>query len=137
MHCYWTHSEQLDWPSSETACEGQGGTLVTILSSQENTFVVNLLTQRGLFLGSGVALGATDGKASNDTSGPGKYAWVTGEAWGYTDWHSAQPDGSCTSSCGTTINCGCDHRAAITNDGTWYDRPAGLARAFACEATAR
>lgn len=144
LHCYWTHSEQLDWSSSESACEGQGGTLVTILSSAENDFVLALLTQRGLFLGQGIALGASDGKASNDTSGPGKYAWVTGEAWDYTNWHSstvggvaAQPDGSCTSSCGTVTNCGCDHRAAITNDGTWYDRPAGLARAFACEAKAR
>jgi hypothetical protein len=135
LHCYWTHSEPLDWTSSESACVGEGGTLATILSQQENSFVADLLTQTGLFVGSGVSLGASDGKMSNDMSGVGTYAWVTGEPWGYTNWHTnpTQPDGSCT----TCINCGCDHWLAMIADGTWFDRPEITPRPFVCEAMAR
>ena len=82
-----------------------------------------------------VWVGANDGKQSNDKSGPGKYAWVTGETWGFTNWHSSQPDGSCT--CQLTNNCVCDHWLAIGNDGTWYDRDDGSGRPSVCEAVAR
>jgi hypothetical protein len=135
LHCYWTHAETLDWDSSESACVNEGGTLATILSMQENSFVFDLLTQTGLFQGSGVSLGGTDGKGNNDMTGAGTYSWVTGEVWGYTHWQPGQPDSSCNS-CGAVSNCGCDHRVAMINDGTWYDRPASLARPFVCEALA-
>jgi hypothetical protein len=137
QHCYWTHSDQLDWNSSESSCVGEGGTLATILSDQENSFVVDLLTQAGLFQGSGVSLGATDGKASTDMSGPGTYAWVTGEPWGYAPWHPSQPDGSCNSCAVPGVDCGCDHWLVLTMDGTWYDRPEATPRPFVCEAIAR
>ncbi len=137
QHCYWTHSDQLDWNSSESSCEGEGGTLATILSDQENTFVFDLSMQAGLFLGSGVSLGATDGKASTDMSGPGTYAWVTGEPWGYTNWHMSQPDGSCNSCTPPDLACGCDHWLVLIMDGTWYDRPEATPRPFVCEAIAR
>jgi hypothetical protein len=136
-HCYWTHADQLDWEAAEAACEKDGGTLATVLSSMENMTVLQLALRATLFAGgTNVAwLGASDGKQSNDKSGPGKYAWVTGEAWGYTNWHSSQPDGSCT--CQFNNMCSCDHWLAIANDGTWYDRDDGNPRPYVCEALAR
>ena len=51
-------------------------------------FVLQILLQANLFKGEGVSLGATDGKSSSDKTGDGQYAWVTGEPWAYTNWHS-------------------------------------------------
>ena len=66
LHCYWVHGNQIDWNSAETVCENEGGTLVTILSSEENMLVLHLATQSSLFLGTGavptVFIGATDKK---------------------------------------------------------------------------
>ena len=100
--------------------------------------------QAGLFQGGpavqgggGVSLGATDGKASTDMSGPGTYAWVTGEPWGYIHWHMSQPDGSCNSCAAPGVDCGCDHWLVLAMDGTWYDRPEATPRPFVCEAIAR
>jgi hypothetical protein len=135
LHCYWAHSDANDWETAEATCENEGGTLATILSSQENMAVLGLAMRGGLFANlAAVWLGANDGKQSNDKSGPGKYAWVTGEAWGYTNWHANQPGGSCT--CPITTGCSCDHWLTMSSDGTWYDR-ADNNRPFVCEAVAR
>ncbi|HMC95552.1 MAG TPA: C-type lectin domain-containing protein, partial [Polyangia bacterium] len=138
LHCYWTHAEQLYWLSSDSTCVNEKGTLATILSPQENSFLVNLLSRPNLFFspGSGVSLGATDGKSMTDPTGAGNYAWVTGEPWGYQPWHMEQPDGSCNM-CGAPSNCGCDHWLVLTKDGTWFDRSEVTPRPFVCEATAR
>jgi hypothetical protein len=141
-HCYWTHADQLDWESSEKACGYEGGTLATILSSEENVFVLGLSLQAGLFqmppmttTTVAISLGATDGKGSGDPSGPGIYSWVTGEPWSYANWHPSQPDGSC--SCAAPgADCQCDHWLAMGPDGSWYDRPEAAGRSFVCEAIA-
>jgi hypothetical protein len=131
LHCYWTHSQGTDWDS----CVSDGGTLATILSSQENMFVLSVLIQPNLFNGLGVSIGATDGRASSDKSGAGTYAWVTGEPWSYTNWHMDHPDGACT--CQGSSSCACDHWLVMFNDGTWWDRPDKVARPYICEAIAR
>jgi hypothetical protein len=138
LHCYWTHADAVTWESAEATCENEGGTLATILSSQENMAVLSVGLHVMLFAGGAdVAwLGATDGKQSNDKSGPGTYAWVTGEPWGFTNWHASQPDGSCTCQNNNTM-CACDHWLTIANDGTWYDRDDGTGRPSICEAIAR
>ena len=142
LHCYWVHGSQIDWNSAETVCENDGGTLVTILSEAENTTVVQLASQANLFTGIGmtgqVFIGATDGRALDDRSGAGDYAWVTGEPWDYQIWHNGQPDGACTgcSGPGPNAGCACDHRGAIASDGTWYDRTQTTTRPFVCEAIA-
>ncbi|HVT66913.1 MAG TPA: C-type lectin domain-containing protein, partial [Trebonia sp.] len=140
LHCYWAHGNQIDWNSAETVCETEGGTLVTILSEAENAAVVQLAIGTNLFMGlnmSGqVFIGATDGKDLNDRSGPGDYAWVTGEAWGYENWHDGQPDGACMNCGSSGFGCSCDHRGAIASDGTWYDRTETTMRPFICEAIA-
>ncbi len=135
LHCYWIHSDTTDWTSAESRCESEGGTLATILSSQENMFALQILLQANLFMGQGVSLGATDGKSSGDKSGAGQYAWVTGEPWGYVNWHMGQPSGSCT--CQFTNTCTCDHWLAMFNDGTWHDVPGNMERPSICEAVAR
>ena len=113
----------------------EGGTLATILSSQENMFVLHVLIQADLFQGEGVSLGATDGKPSNDKTGGGQYAWVTGKPWSYMNWHQGQPSGSCT--CQLISSCACDHWLTMYNDGTWHDGAASTARPYICEAVAR
>ncbi|HXU63416.1 MAG TPA: C-type lectin domain-containing protein, partial [Polyangia bacterium] len=143
LHCYWVHGSQIDWNSAEAVCENDGGTLVTILSEAENTTVVQLAAQANLFMGIGMSgqvfIGATDGRALDDRNGAGDYSWVTGEPWGYENWHSGQPDGACTgcSGPGPNAGCACDHRGAITADGTWFDRTQTTTRPFVCEAIAR
>lgn len=134
LHCYWVHADMTDWNSAEGQCTGERGSLATILSSEENMFVFQILVQAKLFIMNGVSLGATDGKQNDDKTGPGQYAWVTGEQWGYTNWHAGQPDGSCT--CTLMQNCACDHTLVMSNDGTWYDRPESTARPYICEAIA-
>jgi hypothetical protein len=135
LHCYWVHSNSTDWTSSENSCVMEGGTLATVLSSQENMFVFGLLMRAGLFGGNGVSLGAWDSKASDDRSGSGSYAWVTGEAWSFTNWHSGRPDGACTCSVGGS--CACDHWLTMIYDGTWEDGSENTARPYVCEAIAR
>jgi hypothetical protein len=124
------------WDMAETTCENEGGTLATILSSQENMFVLQQLLQANVISGTDVAwLGANDGKQSSDKSGPGTYAWVTGEPWSFSNWHVGQPDGSCT--CQVPTSCACDHWLSMGPDGTWYDRALTAARPSICEAVAR
>lgn len=142
-HCYWVHADRLDWDSSEKTCSNEGGTLATILSAEENAFVLGLSLKGGLFqmpptMSStvGISLGATDGRMSSDRSGPGPYSWVTGEPRSYANWHPSQPDGSCD--CGWSgADCTCDHWLAMGPDGSWYDRPEAAGRSFVCEAVAR
>jgi len=135
QHCYWGHADTADWETAEATCVTEGGTLATILSSQENMTVFALAMRAGLFTNvTAVWLGANDGKQSSDKSGPGKYAWVTGEAWGYTNWHANQPSGSCT--CQITGGCSCDHWLGMASDATWYDH-SDISRPYVCEAVAR
>ena len=134
LHCYWVHTDMTDWNAAEGECTGERGSLATILSSEENMFVFQILLQAKAFIMNGVSLGATDGKQNDDKSGPGQYAWVTGEPWGYTNWHGGQPDGSCT--CTLMQTCMCDHTLVMSNDGTWYDRPETTPRPYVCEAIA-
>jgi hypothetical protein len=135
LHCYWLHGGFSGWDSAEYTCASEGGTLATILSSEENMFVLQVLVQANLVGPNSVVwLGASDGKASDDRSGPGTYTWVTGEPWGFTNWHGGQPDGSCT--CQSTNGCDCDHWLTIGEDGTWYDRNEASGRSSICEAVA-
>lgn len=138
LHCYWAHGNPIDWNSAEAVCENEGGTLVTIASSEENMVVLHLATQANLFFSAGVVptvfLGGLDKKDSTDSSGAGDYVWITGEPWPYDNWHNSNyPNGACTG-CSTGA-CSCAHWAAMAADGTWYDRPETPARPFVCEAS--
>jgi hypothetical protein len=111
----------------------QDGHLVTILSPEENAFVVSVAQFSTSF--SDTWIGATDGKQGGDRGGPGSYRWVTGEAFVWTNWEQDQPDGYCDP-CSSGQTCTCDHRVVLSSDGTWNDRWQDNTRPSVCEATA-
>ena len=98
----------------------EGGTLATILSSQENMFVLQVLLQANLFKGNGVSLGATDGKSSSDKSGAWTVRLGHGRAMGLHQL-ALGPARRVVHLPGHQQTCTCDHWLAMFNDGTWYD----------------
>ena len=42
VHCYWTRSSSQTWSEAQQSCMMQDGHLVTILSAEENAFVVSI-----------------------------------------------------------------------------------------------
>ena len=129
-HCYWLNKNKLAWPDAKTACETAGGELVSILSSAEDSFVLQLVDAAN----PSSWIGATDGKDRTDKSGPGTYGWDTGETWKYQNWAANQPDGRCDSCTTSASSCNCDHRLVIGLNGTWSDWWEGTTIASICEA---
>jgi hypothetical protein len=144
-HCYWTHREELTWIESVQRCESEQGTLASILSAEENAFVLDLIDDAGLFpplsATGRITLGATDDRAGDDRSGPGTYRWISGEPWDYDNWNSSgggnEPDGECVSCLPSGLGCHCSHRLTMGPSGRWYDRWESEPRRFVCEALAR
>jgi hypothetical protein len=69
-----------------------GGYLATITSQGENNFIFGLINSPQFFTGlngSGPAIGGY----LPPGAGNGQYAWVSGEAWNYTNWYPNRPDG--------------------------------------------
>jgi hypothetical protein len=131
-HCYWPRSTTQTWSEAQQSCTLQNGHLVTILSAEENAFVVSVAQFSSSF--NDTWIGATDGKAGADKNGPGTYKWVTNETWGYSNWEQGQPDGFCDP-CSAGQSCTCDHRAVLASNGTWNDRWQDNNRSSVCEAT--
>ena len=86
MHCYWTHGQVQTYSQARQTCTNEDGHLVTILSEEENLFVVSIAQFSPMY--SDTWIGASDGRAGSDERGVGTYTWVTGEAWGYANWAS-------------------------------------------------
>jgi hypothetical protein len=130
-HCYWPRTTSQTWSEAQQSCMLQNGYLVTILSAEENAFVVSVAQFSATF--SDTWIGATDGKAGGDKTGVGTYRWVSNETWGYTHWETGQPDGFCDP-CSAGMTCTCDHRGVLDRDGTWNDRWQDNSRSSVCEA---
>jgi Lectin C-type domain len=130
-HCYWARTSTQTWSQAQQSCNLQNGYLVSILSAEENAFVVSVAAFSPNF--SDTWIGATDGKAGSDRTGPGNYRWISNEPWGYTNWESSQPDGFCDP-CSTGQTCTCDHRGVLSSNGTWNDRWQDNSRSSVCEA---
>ncbi len=85
------------WPDAKAAAEVRGGYLATITSAEENSFVFNL-TNAPEFWGPGGSPSSSFGpwlggfRASGAARPIDGWQWVTGETWGYTNWHVGQPD---------------------------------------------
>lgn len=80
--CYVSFDD--DWTTFQTArsaCEGIGGDLVTITSSAEDAIIRSVQNPA-----QNPWIGATDVAAE------GNFAWVTGEAFGYSNFALGQPD---------------------------------------------
>ena len=68
------------WNDARALCEEMGGHLATITSAEEQAFIESLSSEHiGLWIG-----GYRD-DAHN-------WYWVTGEAWGYTNWGEGEPN---------------------------------------------
>lgn len=62
---------------------GMTGYLAGVTSASENSFVLSILPADNV----GAWIGGTDSAAEGD------WRWLTGEAWGYENWYSGEPDG--------------------------------------------
>ncbi|CVI65448.1 Lectin C-type domain protein [Clostridiales bacterium CHKCI001] len=108
-HTYELYDVSLSWTEAKEYCEKKGGHLVTITSQEEQNVVTSLIT-------AGTKkyywIGATDEKEE------GKWQWVTGEAFTYTNWCQAplQPDNH--SGVGGIEE---DYAELLQADGTWMD----------------
>lgn len=80
-YCVLYLSDILGWHEAESYCELRGGHLATITSSSEQSFIQSLIPSNQNYW-----IGGTD------EGHEGKWTWVTGEDWQYTNWCSNQPD---------------------------------------------
>ncbi len=77
-------NSSVTWIQARDAAIAAGGHLATITSAEENAFVWSLCGSGLLFLG---------GYQSFSASSPSSdWAWVTGEAWSYTNWNAGEPN---------------------------------------------
>ncbi|MFW6156720.1 MAG: lectin-like protein, partial [Armatimonadota bacterium] len=83
--------EGITWEGARTAAASTGGYLATILSSEENTFAYNLVSEDKYWFwgGAGNGIGPWLGGYQDDDE---NWLWVTGETWGYTNWGPSQPN---------------------------------------------
>jgi len=71
----------LTWQQARLEAEARGGYLATITSAAENAFITPLVIDGGF------NVSHIGGFRSN-----GGWAWITGEAWGYTNWYPGEPN---------------------------------------------
>lgn len=84
--CY-RFDSAVDWHIAKAAAEAMGGHLATITSAAENQFVFDVALSQGGWdptSPSGPYLGASK-------QADGSFAWVTGEAFTYTNWLPGEP----------------------------------------------
>ncbi len=107
-HGYEIFQANVDWTTAKALAESKGGHLATITSQAENDFLFNTFSLSGVAYWLG----------GIQTGGPepaGGWEWVTGEAWGYTNWAFGEPNN------GGGIE---DSLAlAFFQYGTWNDAP--------------
>jgi hypothetical protein len=88
-------------------CESLNATLISIHSTQENDFVLNLVQKQ-----SHVWIG---GKRDSNNN----FEWINGNAFNYTNWSSGQPDSG-------------DNVVMSGLNGEWGQRPADISFPFLC-----
>ena len=129
----------ISWFSAEAQAESMGGTLATITSAAENDFVHSLIASNPAFwetIGGdtrGVWLGGYQPAGSPEPGGG--WTWVTGEAFSYQNWASAEPNdtaGGGTSNYIQYFGRGPNNCANTWND-IWPDAGAGQPLGFIVE----
>ena len=82
-HTYAVINKSMSWTDAKRECEKHGGYLVTITSSAEQTFIENLLNQKGdkntYWIG---------GYCESDR----QFKWVTSEPFEYANWGIGEPN---------------------------------------------
>jgi hypothetical protein len=105
-HWYQVTTEARYWDVQRQVAIGIGGHLASITSAAENAFVFALLppaNPSAFFIGGVKQSGA--------------WSWVSGEAWGYTNWDAGEPNGV-----GDQITW--IHGPLAPRPATWNDHPA-------------
>jgi len=81
----------ISWDEASRAARDAGGYLATITSAEENAFVFALINHPQYWNGGlGPLLGGYQPPGSPEPASG--WTWVTGEAWGYSNWAGGQPD---------------------------------------------
>jgi len=85
-----TGQESTTWDEARVLAEGMGGHLVTITSAGENDFIAALINGQGVGDLQRYWLGGYQKEPRAEPGG--SWAWVTGEAWAYTNWEVGEPN---------------------------------------------
>jgi hypothetical protein len=99
-HCYFPVSPVMTWSTAKTTCESASAHLVTITSSDEQSFVAGVDASNPHWIG----LSRPD--AANPTD-PASFSWITGEISSFSAWQAGEPNG--------------DGSCARMSSGTWDD----------------
>jgi alpha-tubulin suppressor-like RCC1 family protein len=111
-HFYEVVNTRSSWLNASNAATVAGGYLATPTSTDENAFVLSLLTNTCTLTPNAWIGGfQPDGSTEPD----GGWQWVTGEPWATTFWASGEPNNSGSES----------HLVMYSSDGTWNDSADG------------
>lgn len=113
-HWYEAISSALSWDDAKAAAEARGGHLATLTSAAENAFVAGLVPDNGSGNERPFWLGGFQVAGSVEPFGG--WQWVTGEAWGFTNWAGGEPNNG-------GGNEGALAFAFFTGGDTWNDAP--------------
>ena len=105
----------MGWSDAQSRCEQEGSHLASVLSPEENQFLVDLDTSEG-----SVWLGG------NDIATEGTWVWTDGLAWNYQNWYPSNP-----SNHGSNEHCA--HIYFTKDDGLWNDIHCSHLSAFICK----
>lgn len=105
-HYYKTYETGTTWTDAKAYCESLGGHLATITSQEENTFISTITPNNYYFIG------------ATDKEEEGKWQWVTGESWQYSNWDSGEPNNGLT---GTSQNYSAILGQSEPDGGCWDD----------------
>ncbi|KAI8500543.1 hypothetical protein Bbelb_221090 [Branchiostoma belcheri] len=84
-HCYMLMKKKTSWDQANSACERLGSNLTSIIDSEENSFIADIIRNvRGL-LQYQVWFGLKRGK-------DGQFQWTDGSPLSYTNWAPTEPD---------------------------------------------
>jgi len=102
-HKYEVIDKSMKWTEAKEDCEKRGGYLATITSKEEQKFIVDLLSKQG----------KKDNYWLGGYRNKGKFIWVTGETFSFTNWLPGQPDNSG----------GQENYLMCVKQGKWNDNP--------------
>ncbi len=83
-HWYAINPKPMSWQDAKLSAEGAGGYLVSITSGKENKWISDKFGI--VYNGDYFWLGGSDIETE------GIWKWANAEAWGYTNWHSGEPN---------------------------------------------
>uniref|UniRef100_A0A3B3Y948 C-type lectin domain-containing protein n=1 Tax=Poecilia mexicana TaxID=48701 RepID=A0A3B3Y948_9TELE len=112
--CFIFYYQYMKWSDAEKFCISIGGNLASIHSSDENTFVSDMINRasgsRNTWIG------------GHDAVDERRWLWSDGSSFEYAHWYSNQPDNSG----------GNQHCLEINYGDYWNDMPCTYTRPFVC-----